>query len=588
MSQKYFVKNIFFFLCPMLIPLTLLGALSYTIVEHQFKQSITMNNNNLLNQMEQHIDLIFNELNSLYLDNSANSENIMNFKDFLRAETLNYEQTRALNFSLSTLTTQAIARPYIYSIYVYYDNQYKRVLTSSDGLVTLEHFYDKEWFHQFNKKDTNSNVWVQNRTIKNYNFHTPHDVITLYRNIYWSNSTKAQGIIVLNMQKNYFKTILNNLKTYQNQTIFVLDENNQFLFGNKNSPSIKNIDLNQIGNKKEDSFPLKINGESYLITKHHSSTSGWKYVSIVQTNILYKVPIILKRITISLSIISFILGILIVIYFSHKNISHLRNVISIIQSAKNGQQLLPNPNQFKDAEYQYIVENIIKSYVEQNQLKMELTEKKYQLQSAEILALQSQMNPHFLTNTLTTIYWKILALTGKPNEAVRMLEYLSDLLNFSLRIGGRTVTIEEEIRNTENYIKILQIRFKDQLSVYWDYDDTILHENILKLLFQPFIENSISHGLNKENESDSIKMKIKIRQRQDGIEVSIIDNGKGIPKERIKELYESFSHNDFSTEHIGLSNTVKRLQLTYNYKSTFRLLSKPGCGTAVIIYYPFD
>lgn len=325
-----------------------------------------------------------------------------------------------------------------------------------------------------------------------------------------------------------------------------------------------------------------------MITKHHSSTSGWKYVSIVQTNILYEVPIMLKRITISLSIISFILGILIVIYFSHKNISHLRNVISIIQSAKTGQQLLPNPNQFKDAEYQYIVENIIKSYVEQNQLKMELTEKKYQLQSAEILALQSQMNPHFLTNTLTTIYWKILALTGKPNEAVRMLEYLSDLLNFSLRIGGRTVTIEEEIRNTENYIKILQIRFKDQLSVYWDYDETILHENILKLLFQPFIENSISHGLNKENESDSIKMKIKIRQRQDGIEVSIIDNGKGIPKERIKELYESFSHNDFSTEHIGLSNTVKRLQLTYNYKSTFRLLSKPGCGTAVIIYYPFD
>ncbi|MDK2800407.1 MAG: two-component system, sensor histidine kinase YesM [Clostridiales bacterium] len=216
---------------------------------------------------------------------------------------------------------------------------------------------------------------------------------------------------------------------------------------------------------------------------------------------------------------------------------------------------------------------------------MQLSERKYKLQTMELLALQSQMNPHFLFNTLQTIYWKVCSFTGKSNEVNRMIENLSDILRYSLETGEMNVTLEEEIKNTISYIEIQKIRYKDKFDVIWEYDDDIKQLKVVKLLLQPLVENSIYHGI-KEKEGKSY-IKIKINHSNHWIKIVVIDNGLGITPEKLIKLQEKLNQDQDYSEHIGLFNTNKRLMLTY-YGNQFRIKirSKMGWGTAVYIYIP--
>jgi len=586
MSKKYFIKNILFLLCPLMIPLTLLGALSYSITENYVKQSITINNSNMLRQIEQQVDMIFNEMYSLNLDYSGNPEIILTFKELLRSKNLNYDQSSSLNFSTNYLRTQAIARPFIHSIYIYYDNANNRVLTSNRGMVKLDNFFDQNWYVNFNKDVNNHNIWVQNRTIKEYSFEEePEEIISLYKNIYWSYSQLPQGLIVLNIHKTHFENILNSLDTYENQSILVIDEENNLLFGNKNSSSVKDLNIDHIRNS-DDFLKFELNDKSYLATSIQSKKNGWTYASIVETNILYKIPIMLKKFTLLFMSISLLLGIGIIFYLTRRNVKHVNNIISIIKSAKRGQVHMFENISFKENEFRYIIENIVKTYVDQNQLKMELNEKKYKLQSAEWHALQSQMNPHFLSNTLTTIYWRTFALTGKPNKATEMLEYLSDILNFSLRTEGKTVSLKDEIHHTSNYIEILKIRFENKIEVIWKYEIANLDQHVLKFLLQPFVENSVQHGLNQEQQGNPLKIKIKIERKNNSMQICIIDNGQGMDKSQLASLYEKLHEENQPANHIGITNTYNRLRLTYNDDFTLKILSKPIWGTSITIQYP--
>ncbi|MBD1382476.1 sensor histidine kinase [Metabacillus arenae] len=584
MSKKFFLKNVLFFVCPLLIPLTLLGALAYSISENHVKEAITINNNNILKQIDQHVDLAFNEMQSLNLDYSTNSEIILTLKNLLRSNNFNYQQSSDLNFTTSYLTTQATARPYIHSIYIYYENDNKQFITSNKGMVRLNHFFDKDWYEHFNTNNTNHTIWVQNRSIKEYSFSSPEEVITLYRNIFWSNTIEPQGLITLNIHKSYFENILNNLNTYENQAILVLDSNNNLLFGNQNAELFKELQLENLKSSSNTEFQFTYKDTLYSANHLFSEAHGWKYISITQTKSLYKVPIMLKRLTFLFASLSFFIGVVIIFYLTKRNINHVSNIISIIKSGKRGDFALPQNISFKEDEYRYIIENIIKSFVEQNQLKNQLTEKKFELQTAELLALQSQMNPHFLSNTLATIYWKTFGLTGKANEATAMLENLSGILNYSLRIEGKTVRIKDEIYHTKNYLEIMKVRYKEKFYVIWDYEETIHDYCILKLLLQPIIENSIGHGLIPKKEKGLIK--IKIRSKDHFIVLSITDNGVGMNKSTLADIQKNIIDSSNDPNHIGLSNTYRRLQLTYDSNSHFQILSKPGWGTTVKIKYP--
>ncbi|MEK3913748.1 sensor histidine kinase [Paenibacillus sp. FSL H7-0331] len=587
MRKKFFLKNLLLFLVPLLIPILILGTLSIVITQRYIQGEINKNNLNLFNQIDRNIELIFNEIDSLSIS-LGNPEVLYRLEDILQTQTLTLENLRLMKISQNYINAPVTAKPFIESIYVYVNNDHNQFLANGVGLTNFSEFHDVSWRDSFNNNQNKTDVWTEPREIQRYSFEAPIPVTTVYKNLFSTVQNEPNGVIVLNIYTNYIEKLLENIVTYPDQHILVVDGNNRVIFKNRRLDELKPFDLKEIL-LSDTSFTLNTNEGAYLISQLHSSKYGWRYISITQGQGLTPIPFQLSTLSLSLVLLSFILGLLLTYFLTRRNVNHIRNIITIIDYADRGIPLPATSSASGIDEYDFITQKIIKNFIEQNYLQVQLSEKKYKLQAAELLALQSQINPHFLFNTLETIYWKVVGLTGKPNEANQMLEYLSDLLKYALDTPNRIVTLEKEIIYTKNYISIQKIRYRDQFDVIWEYDDEdIKRYSTVKLLLQPLIENSIYHGI-KVKEGQSC-IKIKINRFESYIRIAVIDNGIGMSRERLLEVNQMLGLEEQAieeVEHIGLVNTNKRIQLTYGMKQGVRIQSKPGVGTVVSVCIPY-
>ena len=573
---------------PLLIPLIALGTLATVITQKYVKEEINKNNINLLLQTKENIELILSELDSLNLNFSTNPAINVGLKRILRNdnESLTKNDFDKLSMIKNFVDSPANSRPYIHSIYVYYYNNKNQFLSTTSGITTLNNFYDTSWYTNVENQDKHTLIWTEMRDIKQYDFAKESTkVLTIYRKLYSPGSTASDGVIVLNICAKYIESLLNNLETLPEQSILIVDENNQIIFRNHSANKMKHTNIEQIYRQSEPSFKVNplIRKKAYTISQIQSERYGWKYLSIVPQNIIYEIPIKLSTFTFIILALSFISGLSITYYLTSRNYKNIQNIISIIDSAENNQPLPALPSRIKD-EYSYILHNIVKTFVEHSYLKVQLSERKYKVQAMELLALQSQINPHFLFNTLETINWKVLSLTGHPNDINEMIGNLSDILKYSLESDKKSVTIKEEIKYTQSYINIQKARYKEKFDVIWEYDENLTQHEITKLLLQPLIENSIYHGIRVKEGKSCIK--IKIHFVQSFIKISVVDNGLGINRKKLIEIREKLQKEKEYNEHIGLFNTNKRLKLTYGDQYGIKIRSKSGFGTAVYMYIP--
>jgi len=377
----------------------------------------------------------------------------------------------------------------------------------------------------------------------------------------------------LNINLDYIENLLNTSTVFPGQKIFILDADNNLMCQNMNSNFHGKVDINKYS-------------KNNIITELKSPNYNIKYISIVPKKYLYEVPIKLLKITLVLLSISIFFVILITFRITKRNYENISKIINIIEAEKTNEIFPELPAENKD-EYNYIIYNIINSYIEKSQLKMELAEKKYKMKAMELLALQSQISPHFLSNTLETIYLKALSYTKGPNDVTKMIENLSQILKYLLSNPSETVTIKEEIENTKAYIEILKVRYKDRFRVVLNYDETLSSCLIMKLMLQHLIENSIKHGLKKKDGKGTIKVKIKFINKKQ-IKISVIDNGMGMSKERLLKVREILNSDFDFQDHIGLMNTKERLKLLYGNNYDILIRSKFNVGTAIYIAFPYQ
>lgn len=590
MKNNYnsFRKNLFLFLLPLLIPLVSFGFFSQFITKQYFEEELKINNANLLKQTRENLELIFNELDSLNLTFSTNFEITVKLKNILNktSSTLNYEEYKVLTTISNFITAPANARPYIHSIYVYMDNDLKKFLTSTNGLVNLNNFYDTSWYDNYLTSNQKEFFWTEKRNIKNYDFEkTNTEILTVYRSLHLPGYKEKIGVIVLNVYADYLQKHLNNLVTHPEQRIIITNKENHFIFENK-PIDFTSQELSKLLNIPDPVFNFRSQENNFIVSQLFSEKYGWKYLSIVPYSTLYQVIFKLQNLTILFSVFSFLLGLLLTYWLSKKNHRQLESIVSIIKSAESGQELPQPPDRIKD-EYGYIAYNILTTFIEQNYLKVQLSERKYKLNFMELLALQSQINPHFLFNVLETIKWKTMQYTNKPNEASKMVEYLSDILRYSLESPGKKVTLWEELYNTRSYIKIQKVRFEDKFDVYWEYNEASLEYLIIRLILQPLIENAIQHGIRPLERKCYIK--VKIIEQNEKLKIAVIDNGAGIDPDKLKILRDCLiQDNNYSSEHLGLYNTNKRIKLTYGEEYGLKIRSKKGWGTAIYLQIPIE
>jgi two-component system sensor histidine kinase YesM len=206
------------------------------------------------------------------------------------------------------------------------------------------------------------------------------------------------------------------------------------------------------------------------------------------------------------------------------------------------------------------------------------------LKEARFLSLQSQINPHFLFNTLNTI--SRIVMFGKNNDAMRLIESFSNLLRYNLGDFHKQVPLKKELEIIKHYLYIQQYRFEERLNFSIVCSDPeLLEVPIPCFALQPLVENSIIHGI--EPKEDGGKIRIKISALHDEIIIKIIDNGVGIPKQRM-EAIQTLKQNNHTghSNAIGIANVVHRLTIFTGQSQCFGIRSIEGFGTLVTVRIP--
>ncbi|WP_404330994.1 LytS/YhcK type 5TM receptor domain-containing protein [Mesobacillus maritimus] len=218
-----------------------------------------------------------------------------------------------------------------------------------------------------------------------------------------------------------------------------------------------------------------------------------------------------------------------------------------------------------------------------NQLEIAEADRAYQLaKEAEVMALQAQISPHFLFNSLNTI---VSLIRLDPAKARKLLVSLSHFLRQNLTVTTHSMTtLEQEMKHTKAYLTIEEARFVDKLEVIYDIDKEALSQNIPPLTLQPIIENSIKHGF-KNKETNCI-IKVTVKKRNGSIFVNVTDNGQGMSKERAEQIGKELLHSDKGTG-LALYNVNRRLTMTYGDDAALKIKSDVDNGTEITFSIPY-
>lgn len=282
--------------------------------------------------------------------------------------------------------------------------------------------------------------------------------------------------------------------------------------------------------------------------------------------------------------IMFLLSVVYAFYISGKIYDPFVNIMAALEEpAKiNVTGILQN----KD-ELNHIMHAISHSAMQKNNIEEELLMRIELLKKAQAVALQAQINPHFINNTLETINWMAITHLGTENDISEMLSCLAALIRVSLGSTDTFVTLEEEVEYVKKYLFIQQKRIKGGFDVEWDIPQELNCCRCIRLMLQPLVENAINYGIKPYGPGG--KLKITANRTDDKIRIFVTDSGMGLTAERVNEINASIRKGVIKeSNHIGLSNVNQRILLSFGEAYGVSLQSQMLRGTSVMLVLPFQ
>ena len=370
-------------------------------------------------------------------------------------------------------------------------------------------------------------------------------------------------------------------------TTFILDSSGSLIFAGDRyqeaSRLLKGLTSKEAGVYKT-AFDAQGNGrrQGYTIVVSDVEENGWKIVSCVRTARLtasYNQVTLASILVISLL---FLLFYLFSRYFLGQIITPLHTVVEGMKEMEEG-NLTVHVEPAGQSEIRTMIHSFnrmvreLKASIEENE---QVQQKKHQ---AEVRALQSQINPHFLVNTLNSI--RFMAQVSKFDGIRKMAEALIKILSCSFRGSISFYTVREELDVLDSYIYLMKIRYSDGFEVVYDIDETCLDCKVPRLILQPIVENSIVHGL-AEKEDDIGHLTVRLKASGDSLIFTVEDDGRGMTEEEIRQLLTHRERAEGDNTSRGVENVLSRLKLNFGSRYGIRMESQPGQYTKTILTIP--
>lgn len=406
------------------------------------------------------------------------------------------------------------------------------------------------------------------------------------------------GTCIVLCKTDYLFDIISKISMTKNSFFLILDSENKVVAGNNSEGMVEKPiggDVISLFNNSDNKIIKTYNGRKSLIQYKNINDMGWKVISIIPLSEI-NVDLIPARnygliIVFIVSLLLMALGIIFnsnitrpiadIVKFmnrsAHKNLSHR---LDIKETNEIG-QLMVHINNMLD-EIQDMTGRIVST--QSSLYEMELVKKQ-----AELSALQSQINPHFLYNTLDCIQG--MGYLYKSTEIVSITSSLSKILRYSIKADD-VVYIKDELDCIKDYLNIISIRFCGKYSFSIEVDENLLDMKTIKFILQPIVENSIYHGLERKSGNGFLKVKGFLKANNN-IYLEIYDNGKGISSDEMDILSKRLNNDSFQSflsgyegRSIGLANINNRIKYVYGKEYGIKIFSKKDEGTTVILEFP--
>lgn len=408
-------------------------------------------------------------------------------------------------------------------------------------------------------------IWVGQDT-KSYRYSYAIKVIRLMNHSY-----ENSGFLVLKLANDFFDTRFGNRDNF----IQIFDNSGRFLTGQNSSKLLFS-----------DEGEISISGEPFYVVKSVSPRTEWT-IYVAQSMVSYNQEIQKIRLfLVGIAMIGVVLGFLLSWIIASYITSPLKRLIEAMRKGPKRQLL--HIEETNSSIEMYTLHHTYNQFITDiERLIEEVYEKQLHQQQAELKALQSQINPHFLYNTLNTFYWKLID-DGKDELAEYVLS-MSALFKYSVSSSTTAtdvVKLHEELDQIEHYLNLMKMRLDERLSWSIQCEPELKDVQIPKLILQPFIENAIIHGIEPKRTKGIINIKIQSNGPK-RLSIIIEDNGKGIPAAMLEKLNKG---TDISTgiHHIGIHNIRMRLAIHYsvNVADSLCFSSDEVQGTKVSLVLP--
>lgn len=409
------------------------------------------------------------------------------------------------------------------------------------------------------------------------------------RTVYNIHDYEEIGMIAILLKKEYLEMVFKDMINEDTRNLMILSPNNDILVEKDEMLSLGVIQKLSVIKDNNGWFldDAKENIVSYLIMNKRPQ---WKIVSIVSLNSLYKdIDSLRNRIILSSLIIVIFLS-TISSLMTTDFIRPFKKLIKGMEKVQSGDHTVQIDLHRKD-EIGYLGKAFNRMVKEMKTLTNWVYQEQLTRKEAEIKALQSQINPHFLFNTLDSINW--MAHLNNVPEISEMVSSLSSIMEASIGRDDKLISFEEELNYIDNYANILNKRFENRIKLVKDIEPGVFGVKIPRLLIQPLIENAIYHGIERDKDRGTIIISANVSD--DIIQIVIEDDGEGISDGDLLSINENLSMdndayfkglNSKSRKSIGLENVNRRIKLFYGEEYGLVIESKKYEYTRVFVSIP--
>ncbi|MBL4934495.1 histidine kinase [Clostridium sp. YIM B02515] len=569
---KYFITiNLF-----ITLPLFLSVFLAFNYLNNIYKDQMMSANLAALSRTKDSIDMISRQVETTLLSMATDLE----VENILRYSSKNYDEKnsdmlRSINSIEKAMNTYVYYGDFINSICIYAEKSNYKIVSSNLDYANWKYSDTLEKEFKQNKGKT---YWTSVLPEKN--------TISFFRAIPLYSSEK-KGVVAVSIDIDRINKLINQNKDVTIKDFYILN-NNSIVFNKDKSLLGKDISsvkpLQGIGvSKLGKGSTITIEGKEYFINNIKSDYNDWSFVALVSTkDNKFKVNRI-RDLMIGFLVFSISIVLIISFLIAVKLFTPIEEIIGILEKKNLNDTKVYSKTKIN--ELKIISRGLESSISDVQQLKEELNNRMSLLKKARSIALQSQINSHFLFNTLENIKWKVMEFTNGENEGSHMISNLSKLLRIGLDTKEYMNTLRNELEHVRIYLEIQKVRYEDKFQVVYDIEEETLEAVLPKITLQPIVENAIYHGIKPTNKKCTLTIKSYISE--DRVLIEINDDGTGIEEEKC-----SLINNELQTEyikeenHIGIKNVNQRIKLSFGENYGIEIKSRVNNGTSIIIAIP--